>query len=423
MISSFILHDSASSRYPFFTKVFLPLKNPNGCATMGKCFRGAAKETRKLYYEDCHLAEFSARVLSCEEWNGRYQVILDATAFYPEGGGQACDLGTLGDAQVLDVREQGETVVHTCDQPLEPGREVRGRIDYARRFDLMQQHTGEHIISGIIHRRYGYHNVGFHMGGDVITIDFDGVIPAEHLPEIEAEANGLLWQNLPVKCWYPTAEELPHVEYRTKRALPWPVRIVEVPGVDSCACCGVHTAYTGEVGLVKLFSVLGFRGGSRMEMACGGRALGMLNDAYEQNKQVSQAFSAKITETGAAARRMNEALEQEKFRLNGLMKQRFASIAENYVNQGDVLHFEPALDNVQVRELADAVAEVCGGYAAVFSGEEGSYSYCLVARQGDLRPIGKAMNQALNGRGGGKPNCQQGRVAASRREIGDFFKK
>ena len=379
-------------------------------------------ETRKLYYEDCHLARFSARVLACTRTEQGFGVILDATAFYPEGGGQACDLGTLGTARVLDVREQGEAVVHLCDKALEVGSTVEGTIDYARRFDLMQQHTGEHIVSGVIHRRYGYHNKGFHMGSDLITIDFDGVIPAEDLPAIEAEVNGAIWQNLPVRCWYPSEEELPKVGYRTKRALPWPVRIVEVPGYDKCACCGVHVAMTGEIGLVKLFTTVGFRGGTRMEMACGQRAFRMLNRAFDQNRQVSQAFSAHWTETGAAARRMNEVLEQEKFRFSQLQKKCQLDIAESYVNCGNVLHFADSLEPLQVRELADAIGDVCGGMAAVFSGADGQgYSYCLVTRQGDLRAFGKAMTQALQGRGGGKPNFQQGKVSADRTAIEEFF--
>ena len=172
-------------------------------------------ETRKLYYEDSHLAVFTARVLSCHRTAKGYEVILDSTAFYPEGGGQAADTGTLGAVRVLDTRERDEAVVHLCDGPLETGTEVEGRIDYEARFRRMQQHSGEHIVSVIIHRRYGYHNTGFHMGSDIITIDFDGVIPAEDLPAIEAEANGAVWQNLPVKCWYPSETELPHVFYRT----------------------------------------------------------------------------------------------------------------------------------------------------------------------------------------------------------------
>ena len=380
--------------------------------------------TQKLYYQDCHLTRFTAKVEKVEETKGGFAIVLDATAFYPEGGGQACDLGVLGGAAVLDVQERGEEVVHLCDKALEVGAVVEGVIDYERRFDLMQQHTGEHIVSGIIHRRYGYHNVGFHMGSEMIEIDFDGVVPAEDLAAIEQEANAALWANIPVKCWWPSETELPHVFYRSKKALPWPVRVVEIPGFDSCACCGVHTAYTGEVGLVKLFSVAGLRGGSRIEMSCGKRALQLLNRAFEQNRLVSQAFSAKWPETGEAAQRMNEALTAEKYRAAGLQKRIFEGIAKSYVNRGTVVHFESGLESAEVRQLADAIAETCGGMAAVFSGTDGDgYCFAMVTREGDLRPVGKAMTAALSGRGGGKPNFQQGRVNATQQEISDFWDK
>lgn len=380
-------------------------------------------QTRKLYYEDSHISQFSAEVLSCGETDQGYEIVLDATAFYPEGGGQAGDTGYLGGVRVLDTRERGETVVHLCEKPLAPGTAVEGQIDYGARFLRMQQHSGEHIVSGIVNRRYGYHNTGFHMGADVITIDFDGVIPAQDLPDIEAEANGAVWQNLPVRCWYPSPQELPHVVYRTKRALPWPVRIVEIPGFDSCACCGTHVQATGEIGLIKLFSVMGFRGGTRMEMACGKQALEILNGAYGQNKLVSQAFSAKITETGAAAERMNAILGEQKYIIGTLQRRIFAGIAALYSGKGDIVHFEDGLDNNALRELADAIAQSCGGMAAVFSGsDETGYAYCLVARQGDLRAFGREMTVALRGRGGGKPTFQQGRVQAAKAEIEAFWR-
>ncbi len=380
-------------------------------------------ETQKRYYEDCHLSRFTGRVLCCERGEGGWEVVLDATAFYPEGGGQACDLGTLGSARVTDVRERGEQIVHLCDAPLTVGTEVEGVIDYDRRFHLMQQHTGEHIVSGIINRRYGYHNTGFHIGAQSMVIDFDGVIPAEDLPQIEWEANRAVWANIPLRCWYPSPEALPGVTYRTKRALPWPVRIVEVPGVDACACCGVHVAATGEVGIIKIFSAMGCRGGTRMEMACGAQALTLMNTAFDQNRQVSQAFSAQWQETGAAAKRMNETLEGEKARTAALWKRIFGNVAEGYGSHGAVLHFEPGLEPVQVRELADAIANVCGGTAAVFSGSDGAgYGFALVARRGDLRNLGREMTTALNGRGGGKPNFQQGRVSGTQSQITEFFR-
>ena len=379
-------------------------------------------QTRKLFYEDSHRKEFSAVVLTCTPVEKGYEVILDATAFYPEGGGQAADTGTLNGVRVQDTRERGETVVHLCDSPLEPGTMVQGRIDWENRFTRMQQHSGEHIVSGIIHRRYGYHNTGFHMGADVITIDFDGVIPEEALAEIEAEANGAVWANLPLHIWYPSPEELPNVHDRTKKALPWPVRIVEVPGFDTCACCGTHVSATGEIGIVKLFSAVNFRGGTRMEMACGEQAMKVLNRTYAQNKLVSQAFSAKIFETGAAAQRMNDQLAALKFQLTGLQRTLFSLTAAGYQDAGNVLHFEEGLDGTGLRELADAITKVCGGWAAVFSGSDAEgYGFCLAAREGDLRPMCKEMTNALHGRGGGKPAFQQGRVQAKREEITAFF--
>lgn len=378
--------------------------------------------TEKLYYLDCHMDAFDAQVVSCQQKDEFWEIVLDRTAFYPEGGGQASDVGTLGDVNVLYVWDEDEQVIHRCDGPLSIGQTVHGQIDYAHRFDLMQQHTGEHIISGLIHAKYGCHNTGFHMGSDVITIDFDGEVPASDLPELERRANEAIWKNIPLKIWVPSPEELPNVTYRTKRALPWPVRIVQVPGYDSCACCGVHVASTGEVGLVKLLSCIRFRNGVRMEMICGGRALDYLSKAYEQNLQVSRAFSAKLMETGAAAEKMNETVDALKFKIGSLQQQIFETIAENCRNAGDVLIFQQDLDSANVRRLADLVAERCGGTAAVLSGtDEDGYSYCLVTRNGDLRDFVKQMNAALNGRGGGKPQFQQGSLHASKEAVAAYF--
>ena len=379
-------------------------------------------QTRKLYYEDCMLAEFSATVTDCRQTEKGWQIILDATAFYPEGGGQACDLGTLDGVKVLDVQEDGEEVLHLCDAPLAVGQQVTGRIHWQRRFDLMQQHTGEHIVSGIILQMFGCHNVGFHMGADVITIDFDAPIPQDALAQIEKQANKAVFQNLPVNCWYPDEDTLTTLSYRTKRALPWPVRIVEIPGYDTCACCGVHVAATGQIGIIKLFSCVKFHQGVRMEMACGARALGILSRAYEQNKLVSQAFSAKIMETGAAAQRMNDALAAEKFRATGLEQQLFDTIAAGFDGKGDVIHFADDLAPVSVRELAERIALRCGGTAAVFSGsDEAGYSVCLVSKSSDVSKLGKRINAELNGRGGGKPGFFQGSVKATRTQIQVFF--
>ena len=378
-------------------------------------------ETRKLYYEDCHLRSFSATVTGCEKTNKGYAVTLDATAFYPEGGGEAPDIGTLGGVNVLDVQEEGGQILHLCDGPLAIGETVDGEIDWARRFDLMQQHTGEHIISGLLYDKFGYMNTGFHVGTDVMEVDFDGPVSPEDLAEIELKANQAVWANIPLECWIPSPEELPTIFYRTKRALPWPVRIVRVPGYDSCACCGVHVKYTGEVGLIKILSCTPLRGGVRLEMVCGGRAYRHIAAIFEENRKVSQAFSAPIYGTGEAAQRMNEALALEKSRATTLQRRLLDRTAEDYVNQGDIIYFESALDGGSLRYLAEKIAGCCGGRAAVFSGEDGNYSYCLALPGGDLRELNKALTAALNGRGGGKPPFQQGSVNTTKEEILAFF--
>ena len=378
-------------------------------------------ETRKLYYEDPHCAHFSATVLSCRQVEGGYHVTLDQTAFYPEGGGQACDLGTLGIAQVLDVQEQEDAVVHLCSHPLTTGTTVDGAIDWPRRFDQMQQHTGEHIVSGIVFERYGFHNSGFHMGSDGMEVDFDGPIPPEDMAWIETKANEYVWQNLPVRCFIPDPAKLAAIPYRTKRELPWPVRIVQIPGVDNCACCGIHTAFTGEVGMIKISSCVKLRHGVRMVIRCGRRALEHIQTVYEQNRLVSQAFSAQMTQTGEAAQQMLDALAAEKARVAQLRGQIFAHLAHIYAGQEHVVHFAEDLSSAQLRELAERIAGAVTGIVAVFSGTDGQYAYCLATRHGDLQQLHQNMIQLLHGRGGGKANFRHGSLLCAKAQIEDFF--
>ena len=222
-------------------------------------------ETEKLYYEDGKQLSFRARVLECREAEGGWDIVLDRTAFYPEGGGQPCDLGALEGQDVLDVQEAEGVIFHRLARPLLPGTEVKGRVDGARRFDYTQQHSADHILSGMIHRRYGYDNVGFHMGQDSTFIDFNGLLEESDLEMMEQVANEAVWMDLPVEASWPAAEELAKLDYRSKKALEGPVRIVTIPGVDVCACCGTHARRTGEVGLLKILSCAKLRGGVRVE--------------------------------------------------------------------------------------------------------------------------------------------------------------
>lgn len=377
--------------------------------------------TEKIYYADCHLSEFEARVLDCRETETGFAVILDRTAFYPLGGGQAADTGTLGGVRVLDTREKGEEIVHLCDGPLAVGSEVTGRIDYEARFVRMQQHTGEHIVSGILHRLCGCHNTGFHMNQTGIVIDFDAVIPAEKLPEIEREANEAIWKNIPLRIWTPGPEELDKLSYRTKRTLPWPVRIVEVPGFDICACCGVHVAATGEIGLIKLLSAVPCRGGTRIEMAAGRAAFDLANAVLDQNRQVSRLLSAQLTQTAQGAAQLLDAVNDWKYRAGALERQLFAYQAAALAGPGDCCFFAQGLNPEGLRNLTDLAAAGIGGVTAGFSKSETGFHYCLAQPGGDLRGLNKEMNAALSGRGGGKPNFQQGSVRAEEARIRAFF--
>ena len=378
-------------------------------------------ECRTLYYEDCHLSRFTARVTACQQAQKGWEIQLDATAFYPEGGGQAADTGTLGGVPVTHVREKDGKIFHLCAAPLEVGAQVEGILDYAGRFDRMQQHSGEHIVSGLIHSRWGWHNTGFHMGSDVITIDFDGVIPAQELPSLEAAANEAVWRNIPLKIWTPSEQELPNVRYRTKRALPWPVRIVEVPGYDICACCGVHVAATGEIGLIKLLSAIPCRGGTRIEMAAGRAAFDLMNAVFDQNRQVSRLLSAQLTQTAQGTEQLLDTLNGWKYRSGALERQLFAYQAAAMEGMGDCFFFADGLNPEGLRNLTDQASAKTGGIAAGFSKNENGFHYVLALPGGDLRVLNKELTAALNGRGGGKPNFQQGSVKAEEREIQAFF--
>ena len=378
--------------------------------------------TEKLYYLDSHMREFDACVLRCEQEKKGWAVVLDRTAFYPEGGGQACDLGVLGGAKVLDVRERGEEIVHLCDAPLEAGAQVRGAIDWERRFDLMQQHSGEHLVSGLMHEKYGCDNVGFHMGKDTITIDFNAPVDEEGLREIERKANEAVWANLETDIFYPSREELAALPYRSKKELAGQVRLVRFPGVDLCACCGTHVKRTGEIGIIQLFSCVKFHDGVRIEMLSGKRCLDYLRKIYEQNRETSVTLSAKPLETGSAVKRVYADLNEAKQRIGAMELEAFRAKAESLRGAGDVLLFEAAMAPDSVRTLCDAVMTACGGRCAIFAGSnEAGWKYAIGGGEADLRPLCKELNTALSGRGGGKPNFVQGSAAATRAEIEAFF--
>ena len=381
-------------------------------------------ETEKLYYADPFLKEFTATVLDCQAGKNGYTVTLDRTAFYPEGGGQPADHGTLDGAAVTDVHEKNGVIFHNVDRAVEIGKTVSGFIDWARRFDHMQQHSGEHICSGLICGRYGCDNVGFHMGTDIVTIDFNADIPWEELLEIEGQANRYIQEDHPIDIQFHRGAELDAIDYRSKKPLEGGVRIVAFPGADCCACCGTHVLRSGQVGLVKFLSVQKFREGVRIELLCGQRALDYLSRTWEQAKTIGQHLSVKPVDAAAAVERLEGELSALKMRCAGLEEAVFAGIAAEQAGKGNVLLFQPPMKPDSVRKLADAVSKACGGLAAVFAGEGFHYAYALGRADGqDISAAVKALNGALHGRGGGRNGFAQGSVEAAQSAIEAFFKE
>lgn len=379
-------------------------------------------ETKRLYYDDAYINEFTATVLECREEQNGYGILLDQSAFYPEGGGQPSDRGQIDGTEVVDVKEKCGELIHFTKEPVEKGRKVSGNIDWKRRFDLMQQHSGEHMVSGLIHEKYGYDNVGFHMGSDIVTIDFNGPLTMEELFVIEQKVNQKVWENKNVEIWYPSAQELDSLPYRSKKELTGKIRIVRFPGADLCACCGTHVKQTGEIGIIKILSCEKFREGVRVEMVSGRRVLEHLNMLQEQNHQISVLLSAKPSCTANAVSRLYEENFSLKGRVMQMEEKYFREEADKWSGKGDVLLVCSEMETESVRRLADAVMHTCGGRCAVFAGDDkNGYKYAMGQENGDLRDLTKEMNQTLQGRGGGKPFFVQGSVKSTEQEIRKFF--
>lgn len=379
--------------------------------------------TKKLFYQDSHLTEFEAVVLSCEKEKDGYQVVLDQTVFFPEGGGQYADSGWLDDVEVLDVHEKQDVIFHKITAPLEVGKTVKGKIRWEERFEKMQQHSGEHIVSGIVHERFGYDNVGFHLGSDYCTMDFNGPLTQEELKEIELAANQAVFENLKIQVIYPSKEELAQMEYRSKIEIDGQVRIVLVPGHDVCACCAPHVNQTGEIGLIKLVNMVNYKGGERITMLCGLRALRDYDKKDANGKEISRLLCAKELEIAEAVQNLKEEQGSLKGKVAAMQQRMMQYRArEISVEEEMTLVFDSELTGNGPRELMNLLLQKGATICAVFAGDDQTgYRYVMGSQTEDVRPISKKMNDAFAGRGGGKPAMVQGTVNASEEEIRALF--
>lgn len=388
--------------------------------------------TQKYYEADAYRREADAVILAAEpDGRGGGKLALDGTVFYPEGGGQPADHGTLtlpdgARLTVTDVHEQGGVIWHRVDalpDTAAPGTAVTGRIDWAWRFDKMQQHTGEHILSGILHQMFGAENVGFHIGSDAVRMDTSVPISAEGLREAELAANRIVWQNVPVLITYPTREELARMTYRSKKEIEGQVRIVTIPDADVCACCGTHTAATGAVGQIKILAAENYKGGVRLSIVCGERALLAAQAMRQRQADIGALLSAKPSETAHAVHRVYDEYTALKFAHFGLCSELFDALAAQVAPGADAIRIVPGLDPDGLHRLAARLSEATTGLCAALTANEKGTGYCLAQAGGDVRALTKALNTALNGRGGGKPGICQGSCAAAPEQVETFLKE
>lgn len=378
-------------------------------------------DTVKLFYEDAYTRDFTARVLSCEPEGAGFLVVLDRTSFFPEGGGQSSDTGTLGGARVTDVQERGGVIFHRTDAPLPVGEAVSGVLDWAERFRRMQDHTGEHIVSGLVHARFGYENVGFHLGTDDCTVDFNGELTRAQLDEIEDAANRIVWENRAVTAYFPEPAALPSLAYRAKLELTENVRLVVIEGVDVCACCAPHVSRTGEVGVIKLLDAMRHRGGARVRLKCGFDALADYRARYTDSARLSALFNVPQDSVVPAAEKLFSQRDELKFRLTALEKKALeARAAALEATEGNILLFAEA-DDAGLRLLANAGMEKCGGVCAVLSGSDGEFRFVMASRSVDMRAFVKEHRESLCLRGGGQERMVSGRCTADRARLEAFF--
>ena len=383
----------------------------------------------KIFYEDTHILNFEATVWECNaDKKGKgYWSVLDRTAFFPEEGGQPADTGTLNDLPVLDVQIKKDVIYHLTKQPLLVGTVVNGHVDWDRRFDFMQQHSGEHIISGLIHKHYGFNNVGFHLGFSEVTLDFDGVITLEQLREIEKEANRIVWKNLPVYATFPDKESLASLSYRSKIEIEGAVRIVEIPGVDVCACCAPHVEATGEIGIIKVTGLQSHRGGVRINILCGERALNDYTVKQDAGSAISVLLSANPERIVDAVKKVQEDALQLKVSSNQLANQlldlQIASLPAPDICANPVLFVELS-NTVAIRNTVNELTEKYSGYCGIFTGNDtDGYSFIIGSASQDCRTIANALREQFAAKGGGTAPMIQGSVKAAQTQLEMFFAK
>ena len=384
-------------------------------------------KTIELYYTDAYIAEFDAAVVSCEQGkDGRFHIVLDKTAFFPEQGGQSADTGLIRTVDgvtvsVLHASIRDGVIIHETDAPLQAGISVHGSVDFERRFSNMQQHTGEHIFSGIVHSMFGYDNVGFHLSDSEVTMDYSGVLTDENIREIEHRANEAIWQNIVVRCEFPSEEELERIDYRSKKELSGDIRIVTIPGVDVCACCAPHVSDTGEIGILKVISSQNYKGGVRISILCGRRALEFINREHEIVRDLTRLLTTGSDKIMESVKRQADECYSLKGELSACREKLIEiEVAAIDPDRKDVfLVKDGGLDGNLMRRITNKLAASHEGFCGVFSGsDDEGYKYIIASGSDgrDTSDLQKKLKEEFGARGGGKQKMIQGSISGCRIE-------
>ncbi|MBR0528271.1 MAG: alanyl-tRNA editing protein [Ruminococcus sp.] len=380
--------------------------------------------TERLY-DNSKLTTFEATVTSCSPAGKYYELTLDRSAFFPEGGGQKGDVGLIDSVKVLDTYEKNGEVVHKCTAPIEAGMQVCGEVDADIRLRRMQNHSGEHLLMGLIHRKTGFENVGFHLGSDDVTLDLDGVIPTETLIECEFLANKAIAADLPVTISYPDSESLKTLEYRSKLEMTENVRIVTIEGVDVCACCAPHVASTGQIGIIKVLSAESYKGGTRLHILCGLDAFELIRNRIDELSAISRLLSAKPEKILEQTKRLIDENDALKRQLADIEQRKAARIISSLSNstRGSFCVFTEGLNTASMRDIANEAVKLTDGAAGIFCKTENGWNYIIASDSLPLRSMSAQINSALNGKGGGSDKMLQGSCMAERSAIEDAIKK
>ncbi len=383
--------------------------------------------TEKLFDRDSYIKEFTCKVINLYSEGNTLYIETDRTAFFPEGGGQTSDIGRLGIANVENVQNIRGKIYHFVENSEENvefftiGKEITGEICWKKRFSDMQQHSGEHIFSGIVHSLYGYDNVGFHLGSEVVTLDFNGILTKEDICKVELLVNKAVWDNLEVKVFFPSDEELALIPYRSKKEIDGQVRLVEFPGVDICACCAPHVKKTGEIGAVEVVAFEKYKGGTRVSILCGERALKDIRHKLDENHAVSVLMSAKEKETAQAVERIKKEKESLDYEIVGLKREILSLKLASIKADKRIVIFDSSLEGKMLQDFALALMERAEEFVCCFCGENGQFRYCMVSDKLDPLPYGKALNEKFNGRGGGRSGIVQGSVNGVEEDIKNYL--